>query len=154
MLRLRQKLILLAATGGGLGNLPVAPGTFGTLAGIPVAMAVSLLPPGVWVVAAMLVLIVAVWVADEAEAILGEKDPGCIVIDEIAGYLVTMAGMPMTPLLLGLGFLIFRGFDILKPWPVNLFERRFSGGAGVVLDDIVAGLYSAVVLRILFFIMN
>lgn len=141
---------MAAATGGGLGKLPVAPGTFGTLAGIPFILFFSWAGPGFAVFGTVLLIVAAVWISDEAEIIMGQKDPGCIVIDEVAGYVVAMAGMPVSALSLVAGFLAFRFFDILKPFPVKLFEERFKGGAGVVLDDIVAGLYGAVVLRIFF----
>ncbi|MCK5348941.1 MAG: phosphatidylglycerophosphatase A, partial [Desulfobacula sp.] len=78
------------------------------------------------------------------------KDPGCIVIDEIAGYVVTMSIVPVNIYTIGAGFFIFRFFDIVKFGPVKYFEENFSGGAGVVLDDIMAGIFSAVVLRILY----
>ncbi len=132
--------------------MPVAPGTFGTLAGVPFILFFSWAGPGVAVFGTVLLMVAAVWISDEAEAVLGQKDPGCIVIDEVAGYVVAMAGLPVTALSLIGGFLAFRFFDILKPFPVKLFEERFHGGAGVVLDDIVAGLYAGLVLRLAFMI--
>ena len=95
-------------------------------------------------------ILVAIYIADVAEKILGEKDPGCIVIDEIAGYVVTLSMVPVQMSTLVAGFFIFRFFDIVKPGPVKYFENNFSGGAGVVLDDVMAGILSAVLLRILY----
>ncbi len=136
--------------GGGLGKIPKAPGTFGTLAAIPLILLFAWLDPGWAVFGVVTLIVVSVWICDEAEAIMGVKDPGSIVLDEVAGYTVAMAGMPVTGWTLVAGFLLFRVFDIVKPVPVRNFENRFSGGPGIVLDDIVAGLLSAVVLRILF----
>lgn len=145
-MNLKEKLVLFAATGGCIGKIPFVPGTFGTLAGIPFAMALLVIPVvyhGVYLTG---LILFAVYIADQAEIILGKKDPGCIVIDEIAGYVVALSMVPVQISTLAAGFFIFRFFDILKPFPVRYFERNFSGGAGVVLDDIMAGVLSALVL--------
>jgi len=144
-----DKLILFLATGFGLGRIPVAPGTFGTLAGLPLIwMMVQL---GNWPGALSFFLIsgilASVWIADRAEHLLKVKDPGCIVIDEMAGYCVAMTLVPVTPMALVAGFAAFRFFDIIKPLPVRYFEKNFSGGAGVVLDDIMAGVLAALLLK-------
>lgn len=149
-MNLKEKIILFIATGGGLGNLPSAPGTFGTLAGIPFVVGIAFINQKFAVFSTVLLIVFSAWIADEAEIILGKKDPGCIVIDEIAGYVVAMAGLSVSLYSLAAGFLIFRFFDIIKPSPVRNFERRFKGGAGVVLDDIIAGLLSFIVLRVIF----
>ncbi len=149
-MNLKEKIILFFATGGGLGRLPRIPGTFGTLAGIPFAICIAFVDKSNAVFLTVLLIVFATWISDEAEVILGEKDPGCIVIDEIAGYVVAMAGIHISLYSLASGFLIFRFFDILKPPPVKNFEKKFKGGAGVVLDDIIAGLLSYIVLRIIF----
>lgn len=142
----KEKLILFAATGGFVGKIPFAPGTFGTLVGIPFAWVLVFMPGayhGVYMTALMLV---AVYIADHAEKILKKKDPGCIVIDEIAGFVIAMSMVPVKVSTLVAGFFIFRFFDVLKPFPARYFEQNFSGGAGVVLDDIMAGVLSALVL--------
>ncbi len=149
-MNLKEKIILFFATGFGLGNLPMIPGTFGTLAGIPFAVGLSYLNRGYTVFFTVALIAFACWISDQAEIIIGEKDPGRIVIDEIAGYAVAMSGIPISVYSLAAGFFIFRFFDILKPFPVRNFEKRFKGGAGVVLDDIVAGLLSFIVLTIIF----
>jgi len=141
---------MAAALGGGLGKIPKAPGTFGTLAALPLIILFGRLGEGWAVFAVVTLILVSVWICDEAEAIMGVKDPGAIVLDEVAGYTVAMAGMPVTGWTLVAGFLLFRVFDIVKPGPVRYFEKRFAGGPGIVLDDIAAGLLSAVVLRMLF----
>ncbi len=146
----KEKIILFFATGGGLGKSPIIPGTFGTLAGIPFAVGFAFIDKSFAVFLTVLLIASATWISDEAELILGKKDPGMIVIDEIAGYVVAMSGVPVTIYSVIAGFFIFRFFDILKPFPVRNFERRFKGGAGVVLDDIIAGLLSFIILRIIF----
>ncbi|MEW6265400.1 MAG: phosphatidylglycerophosphatase A [Thermodesulfobacteriota bacterium] len=136
-------------SGGGLGYAPVAPGTFGTLAGVPFYLAFSLLPAWAYAAATIALIAAAAVLAGRAEEIHGGRDDRRIVIDEAAGYVVTMTGL--RPSLLGmiLGFLLFRAFDILKPWPGGTIDRRLRGGWGVVLDDVAAGLYGLVVLQII-----
>ncbi len=142
-----QKLILLAATGGGLGLIPMAPGTFGTLAGIPLILGASLLPMHFFPWLLVCLILCSVWIADEAEKIMGAKDPGAIVIDEVAGYCVTLSFVPPGMIWIGLGFLLFRILDIAKPFPVRYFEKNFSGGAGIVLDDLAAGAIAGLLLK-------
>ncbi|MCP3876160.1 MAG: phosphatidylglycerophosphatase A [Desulfobacteraceae bacterium] len=147
---LNQKIIMFFATGGYSGKIPFAPGTFGTIAGIPFALVLLVIPPPFYGVYVVSMILAAIYFADQAEKILGKKDPGCIVIDEIAGYVITMSLVPLSVYTLVTGFFIFRFFDIVKLAPVKYFENNFSGGAGVVLDDIMAGILSAAVLRILY----
>jgi phosphatidylglycerophosphatase A len=89
----------------------------------------------------------AAWVATGAEEILKAQDPGCIVIDEVAGMMVTLAGLPFDVLTVVAGFIVFRILDIIKPFPIRTAERHFSGGTGVVLDDVIAGIMGNVLLR-------
>ncbi|MDY0376206.1 MAG: phosphatidylglycerophosphatase A [Desulfobacterium sp.] len=152
-MKFKEKLILWTAMGGGLGRIPRVPGTFGTLGAIPFIILFERFAQGWATIGVVALMVVSIWICDRAEAIIGSKDPGCIVLDEVAGYTVAMAGMPVTFSTLAAGFILFRFFDIVKPGPVRYFERRFIGGPGIVLDDIVAGLLSAVVLRILFKLM-
>ena len=145
-----QKVIIFFATGAYAGKSPIIPGTVGTLAAIPFALVFLVMPPpfiGLYVVS---LILVAIFIADQAEKILGQKDPGCIVIDEIAGYVVALSIVPVTVYTIIAGFFLFRLFDIVKVGPVRYFERKFPGGAGVVLDDVMAGILSAIVLRILY----
>lgn len=144
-----EKGILFLATGARLGNIPVAPGTFGTLSGIPLILILAWLPDRFAVFYMSCLILGAIWIADRAESIIGKKDPGSVVIDEAAGFTVAMSVVPLTPWSLVAGFLAFRFFDIAKPFPIKWFESNFNGGAGIVLDDIVAGIYSAVILGIL-----
>lgn len=148
-----DRLVLFVATGFGLGKMPWAPGTFGTLAALPLVwvmgMAKALQGGGGMACFLVCLILAAIWIADRAEKILGQKDPGCIVIDEMAGFCVTLMLVPVTPVTLALGFMAFRYFDIKKTAPVRWFEQTFNGGAGVVLDDIMAGLLAAVLLKII-----
>lgn len=150
-MNLRDRAVLLLATGFAAGRIPLAPGTFGTLLGIPIGCGLA----EVGFTAAVLIIgalaLGAVWIAGEAERLLGQKDAACIVIDEIVGILVALAGMPATPLHLAAGFTAFRVFDIMKPFPARFFDARAPGGWGIVLDDVVAGVYSNILLRMLSF---
>lgn len=146
-----EKLILFIATGFGLGRIPVAPGTFGTLAGLPLigimAWLATACTPGAGTLFLVGVVLFSVWISQEAEILIGRKDPGAVVIDEMAGFCVTMTLVPVTLFTLVLGFITFRCFDIVKPFPVRWFEKTFSGGAGIVLDDLMAGLLAAFLLK-------
>jgi phosphatidylglycerophosphatase A len=142
-------LILFLATNGGLGLARIVPGTFGTLAGIPAFFLLAGLPPyaflGIW----LSLLVLACWTAGEAGKIYGVVDDGRIVIDELVGYLVTVAFLPFSWPAALLGFVLFRIFDILKPFPASWFDQRMKNGIGVVLDDVAAGIYGALALRLI-----
>ena len=146
---LRRKTILFLSSGCLLGNMPFAPGSFGTLAGLPICWLLSRIDA--WISFFLIALTVpfAVWIAGEAERILEKKDPGAIVIDEIVGMALTLAGLPFNATTAGLGFVLFRVLDITKPFPIRFLERRFKGGTGIVLDDMVAGIIANITLRII-----
>ena len=131
----------------GCGHLPVAPGTWGTLGAIPLYLVLR--PHGVWAVAAaaVAVTLVGLWAAGVVERSLGKKDPQIVCIDEVAGVLITWVAAPPTLLGLIAGVVLFRIFDQWKPWPARRAER-LGGGAGVMLDDVVAGVWGAVVLAV------
>jgi phosphatidylglycerophosphatase A len=139
------------ATFGFLGLAPYAPGTIGTLGGVALAWLLAGTSQYLlWtLLAAALLYVLGRAVAPWAEARAGKKDPGWFVIDEVIGYLITVAwlGGP-TALTLFVGFCLFRCFDIVKPWPVRWFER-LGGGDGIILDDVMAGLYAFGVLALL-----
>jgi phosphatidylglycerophosphatase A len=136
---------------GGLGLVPYGPGTAGTVAGVAIALFAAKHPPydqRILLACAVVVTFLAVPLATLAERIEG-KDPRSFVWDEVAGYLVTMLGMPLREnqlLCIVGGFFAFRFFDILKPWPIRKIEEK-PGGVAVVADDIVAGLYANIVLH-------
>jgi len=144
-----RRLALLLATWWGVGYVPRAPGTAGTVAAIPFFLLLSLLPLSVYLPCVLGIGLVACWAAGEAERIFQEQDSQRIVIDEAVGFLVTMTALPPSwPYLIG-GFCLFRCFDILKPPPIRLIERKVKGGYGVVLDDVLAGIYAHISLRII-----
>lgn len=144
----RKKLIIWIAKGFGLGSLKPAPGTWGSLGGVVLGFALSALP--VWIAIGCLVCLtfLAVWVADETERYLGCHDPGCVVIDEIVGMGFALAGhCPNFIHIVGL-FLLFRLFDILKPFPIRYLEK-LKGGFGVMMDDVAAGVAANLVWRLI-----
>jgi phosphatidylglycerophosphatase A len=143
-----RRFILFLSSNAGLGYAPVASGTFGTLAGIPAYWLLAKLPPALWLLTVLALFFLSCWVAGAAGKIYGVVDDGRIVIDELVGYLVTIAFLPFTWKAAILGFLLFRFFDILKPQPARYFDRTVKNGYGVVLDDVVAGLYAALALRL------
>jgi len=153
-MNVREKLVIFLASGFYVGNIPFAPGTFGTAVGLVFCYFQSLLDVYLAILCLVIIILMAVWIAHEAEKILDQKDPGRIVIDEIAGVLVTFAGLEFTWMSAITGFFIFRAFDILKPFPIRTAEKRLKGGMGVVLDDVIAGVMSNVVLRIIVYVVN
>lgn len=128
------------ATGGYCGFFPLAPGTVGSAVAIFPAFLLSLVPASVGWVLLGIVCLVSVWAADRAETISGCDDPGFIVIDEIAGMMVTLFGHPFTIGIVLVGFFLFRILDVLKPFPIGFLESKVPGGAGVVVDDVAAGI--------------
>lgn len=141
-----SKLSVAVATGGYIGKISFAPGTFGSLPGLLLYWVMAQMHTGYAVVLTLAVIAAAVWSAGRAEAVMGQKDPGAIVIDEIAGMAVVFVGLPLSWPLAVSGFVLFRIFDIIKPFPVGWLERRFDGGLGVVIDDVAAGLICRVIL--------
>jgi phosphatidylglycerophosphatase A len=145
----RSKAAWALATWFGCGKVPKAPGTMGTLGAIPLYLLAARAGQG-WVFAAALVVTGAgVWAASVVARELGRKDPQVVVIDEVAGLMVTMLPMHhVSWLALGIGFVLFRAFDIVKPWPVRRFEDLPSGW-GIVMDDVAAGVLGAGVMVLL-----
>ncbi len=144
---MNYRVIMALATGLYTGYLPGAPGTWGSLVALPIHFGLSHLSPTNHGLALIAILLLAVGLAGSAEKILDRADPQVVVIDEIVGMLITLIGAPMQPLAWLVGFVLFRFFDILKPWPVNFIDQRFHGGLGIVLDDVMAGIYALVVLQ-------
>lgn len=135
------------ATVGGAGYFPFAPGTVGSAIGVLLYLATRSWPL-VWQAALIVAVSVAgTWAGTVAERHFGREDPGPVVIDEVAGQLVTFFATGISHLGVVAGFLIFRVFDIVKPWPARRFER-FPGGAGIMADDLMVGVYANLLLRI------
>ncbi|MDH5378357.1 MAG: phosphatidylglycerophosphatase A [Gammaproteobacteria bacterium] len=139
------------ALGGGSGLAPVAPGTFGTLAAIPLYLLCAQFHWSFYLAVIAVTVLLGIWSSDVYSRVLGVHDHGSIVIDEVAGYLITMMLVPFSWLNLVLGFVLFRVFDIWKPWPIRQLDRNVHGGLGIMLDDLLAGLMAAL---ILFFLVN
>jgi len=139
----------LLATWFGSGLLPKAPGTWGSLAALPFAWAIQTAGGQIALLAAAgLVFLVGIWASDRMARDIGIKDPGSVVIDEVAGQWLALAFVPMSAWSYVAGFVLFRVADITKPWPASLADRRISGGLGIMLDDIIAGIYAGLVLLV------
>ncbi len=136
------------ATGFGVGFSPIVPGTMGTLVAIPVYYFLSSIPFPLYELTLLSFFFFSSWISGQAEQYWCRKDDRRIVIDEIMGFLITMLWLPRGFGLILLGFLLFRFFDILKPFPIRRLERAKSG-YGVVLDDVLAGIYSNIVLHLI-----
>jgi len=137
----------LIATGVGIGHMPIASGSWASLATLPVAWLVATRFGALWLVAAgAAALLAGLWATARYCAASGEKDPSRVVIDEIAGQFLALAPIAVPdPVFYGIGFFAFRIFDIFKPWPAGWCDRDLPGAPGVMLDDIVAGLYAAII---------
>ena len=134
--------VQLAATGFGAGLSPRAPGTLGTVAAIPLYLLLAGLPTGAYLLATALVFLVGIPVCGAAARRMGVADHPAIVWDEFAGYLLTMTAAPRGWQWVLAGFVLFRLFDIAKPWPVRWADRRVHGGLGIMLDDVLAAGYA------------
>ncbi len=142
----RDKIILFIAQGAYSGRSPFAPGTAGTVAAVLLYLLLrGMALPGYGAVC-MAVIVIGTLAAGRAEVLLGRKDAPSIVIDEVAGYLVSMLLVPGSWQYIAAAFLLFRFFDVLKPWPLDRLQR-VPGGPGVMLDDLGAGLYTNLVLQ-------
>lgn len=144
----------LIAFGFGAGLAPIAPGTVGTLVGLPFFLVLMWLPLAGYGLATLALFVFGCWVCGESARLLGVHDYGGIVFDEIVGFLIAAAPLLIWPSAspggwaLGLlaAFLLFRLFDIWKPWPIRLLDRHVHGGFGIMIDDALAGLFAALVL--------
>lgn len=146
-----DKFATAIATLGPIGHFPKAPGTWGSLASV-VAAPWLFLPFPFWgrILILVGVLAMGTWACSRAEKVIGMKDPGCVIIDELFGQWLTLlffSGISIGYLILG--FILFRAFDIFKPWPVKWAETAFPGGLGVMIDDGVAGLYAMICLHLI-----
>lgn len=148
-----RRAVLFCVTGGGAGYVPRLPGTVGTLVAVPLSIALNRLAAEKFLLASAIVVVsvlCAIWSSTRGAALLGQKDPQIIVIDEIVGFLVGNFLAPFRWTILFWSFLLFRFFDITKPFPINRLEQ-LPGGAGIVLDDVMAGCYTFFALRLLLY---
>lgn len=136
------------ACGFGAGAIPFAPGTFGTLMAVPIVLALSHLSILAYAIISICYALLAMHCISKTDHDWGTHDHPATVSDEIVGFLVTMFAIPPTWVMLLFGFILFRIFDIFKPWPIGWIDRHMQGGFGVVLDDVLAGVYAWMILRL------
>ncbi len=151
---LRSKLSLsnpwhFLALGFGTGLAPKAPGTFGSLAAIPLYLLMMPLSWPLYLALTLVALLLGVVICQKASAAMGVHDHPAIVWDEVVGMLITLFLAPPGWLWILAGFVIFRFFDIVKPWPIGWLDRKVHGGLGIMLDDVMAGLMSLAVMQLL-----
>jgi len=137
------------ALGFGLGAVPFAPGTFGTLLGVPLYLLLAQLPLAGYLAALTVLFLAGVVVCRVTARALGVHDHPAIVFDEVVGFLVTMTLAPSGAWAIATGFALFRLFDIWKPWPIRGIDRRVHGGLGIMLDDVLAGVYALLILQLI-----
>jgi len=140
----------LLALGFGSGRAPVAPGTFGTLVGVLFYLPLAAFPTVPYLAITAVLFALGIPICAHAAKQFGVHDHGAIVWDEIVGYLITMAFAPQGWLWMLIGFLLFRLFDIWKPWPIRVVDRKVRGW-GIMIDDVLAGIYSLIVIQLLFY---
>jgi phosphatidylglycerophosphatase A len=147
-MKLPPRVIEFFATAGFVGLIPKAPGTFGTVVAIPIAFLLARGGPVFYLVATALLIAFSIYISEMHERVLGTHDSKQIVIDEVVGYLVAFAWLPMTWMAFLAAFIVFRFFDIVKPYPISVLDRKVKGGLGVVVDDLAAGLITNIILQI------
>jgi len=142
--------VLLLAFGFGSGLAKKMPGTLGTLAAIPLYLLLMQTPVAVYGIFTLLSVVFGILICEQASKKLDVHDFGGIVWDEIAGFLITMIGLPFSWHSLLAGFVLFRLFDIVKPWPIKWLDKHVEGGLGIMMDDVLAGGFAALILRFWF----
>jgi len=139
---------MFIATGAYSGYLPVAPGTWGSAVGVLLWLLIGRLEAIPYLSVTGILFVVGVFSAGAVEKIVDRPDPSIVVIDEIVGQLIALSLVPAHPAAALAGFLLFRFFDIVKPFPAGWIDGHLHGGLGVMLDDVVAGLYALIVLQL------
>jgi phosphatidylglycerophosphatase A len=145
---LRQDPILFLGLGFGSGLSPFAPGTAGTLVALLFVPLLALLSTGYLLAVLLIASLTGIYICAYSARKLGAKDPSSIVWDEFVGLWIALAGFPVSFFWLLSGFVVFRCFDIFKPWPISVLDRKVPGGLGIMLDDILAGVMTWLVLRL------
>jgi phosphatidylglycerophosphatase A len=141
-----DRIAVLIATVFGAGYSPFAPGTVGSAVTVALLWLIPFSRAGL-VLFLVAVVVVGTWAAQRAERVIGGKDPGAIVIDEVAGMTLSVVAFPLTPAVLLAGFVLFRVFDVVKPPPARE-SQRIKGGVGVMIDDLIAGLYALAIIAL------
>lgn len=152
--RLLRNPLHLLSLGFGSGLAPVAPGTFGTLVAVPFYLLLAQLSLPWYLLAVNLGFAIGVYICQYTSDALGVHDHGGIVWDEFVGYWITMIAVPFAWQWILLGFVLFRGFDIVKPWPVKIADKKIKGGFGIMLDDVLAGLYALACMHLVLWLVN
>ncbi|UYM14133.1 phosphatidylglycerophosphatase A family protein [Endozoicomonas euniceicola] len=137
------------AFGLGSGLAPKAPGTFGTLAAVPFYLLLQYLPVWNYLLVLVVSMVLGIWICDRTSKDLGVHDHPGIVWDEFVGYWITMMAAPAGWLWVITGFVLFRFFDIIKPWPIRVLDKKVKGGFGIMIDDVIAGLFALGCMRVL-----
>ncbi|MCB0357076.1 MAG: phosphatidylglycerophosphatase A [Bdellovibrionales bacterium] len=145
-----NSLVKFTATWGYLGRLPKAPGTWGSLGALPFVLLMMHLGPLTYLTTTFMFTLVALWVCIAYENQAPNHDAEEVVIDEVAGVFITMAWLPMTWQSFVFGFFLFRLLDILKPYPISWIDKKVQGGLGVLADDILAGVFSNIILQVIY----
>mgnify|MGYP005988882807 CR=1 FL=1 len=140
------------ALGFGSGLAPKAPGTFGTLAAIPVFLLLTLLMPTPlhYALAVIVMGIAGIYICGKAADDVGVHDHPAIVWDEFVGFFITMFMIPISWQSIVVGFVLFRIFDIFKPWPISFIDKKMTGGLGIMFDDVLAGVFALVIMHFIF----
>ena len=146
--RLLRNPLHFLSLGFGSGLSPFAPGTFGTLAAVPLYLLLAQLPLAYYLLAVLVAFAIGVYLCGYTSAALGEHDHSGIVWDEFVGFWITMIAVPATWQWILAGFVLFRLFDIVKPWPVKVADAKMKGGFGIMFDDVLAALYALIGLQI------
>ena len=136
------------AFGFGSGLAPFAPGTFGTLAAVPLYLLMINFSLPVYLAITLFAILIGFWLCGRSSEMLGVHDHSGIVWDEFAGFFITMIAAPQGWQWIVLGFALFRLFDIWKPWPINIVDHKVQGGVGIMMDDVIAGVYALIVLQL------
>ena len=152
--RLFDKVALILSVWFGAGLLPGMPGTFGTAGAIPLYLLIGFFHTRYQAFFLLIIIIGAIWSSHRSQCILGTVDPREIVIDEVAGFLLSIIFIPFTLRNLIAGFFLFRFFDILKPPPIKMIEEKVKGGCGIVFDDLAAGVYTYLSLRFFLYMLG
>lgn len=152
-IRVNGSIAQFLASGFGSGCAPKAPGTFGTLMAVPLWFFASYLHLYAYLLLIICMLIAGIWICDQASKELGVHDHGGIVWDEFVGFFITMIFVPVSIFNVILGFILFRLFDIVKPYPIKLLDEKVSGGFGIMIDDVLAGVFALLSLHAILYIL-
>lgn len=138
------------ALGFGSGLMPKAPGTFGTLVAIPIFLLMADLSPINYGLLVLFISVIGIYLCGKTATDVGVHDHGAIVWDEFAGFFITMFMVPVSWVSILVGFILFRIFDIFKPWPISIADKKLSGGFGIMFDDVLAGLFALIIMHLIF----